>query len=147
MPFVINIPQKTVLLWQFRLSLIFAVVAAVSVYLSYIYLWFLILTAIICILYFFTVFFFIPHHILSYKITVSEKAIVIKRGFLIKTEYIMPCVRMIYAESYSLHFSSKYKLSGLVLHAARGILIIAEIKSDDAAVLIGYIEGNYEKHD
>ena len=147
MPYVIKIPQKTVLLWQIRTAVIFGVIIALSLYLCFISLWFLILTSVTCILLLFSVFFFIPHHILSYKITVSEKAIVVKRGFIIKSEYIMPFVRMIYASSYSFPFSRKYCLSGLVLHAARGFLIIPEIKSEDAAVLIGYIEGNYEKNE
>lgn len=136
-----KVPEKTVFLWQLRIALVFAALLPLFIYLCFISLWFLILTGIIYILCLILLFFIIPNYILSYKITIRGESISISRGFLIKSEYIMPTKRIIFSTAFSSPISRKLGLSGLILRVTRAFLIIPEIKSEDTEKIKQFLGG------
>ena len=140
----IKVPQKTVLLWQIRTALASTVFSVLSFYLCLISLYFLIFAVIYCILLILIIFFFIPYHILSYEIEIYENSLVVRRGFIIKAEYIIPFKRFVYATEYSTPISRRFKLSGLTVRISRSILIIPEIDIRETAKIMSYLGDNDE---
>lgn len=77
------------------------------------------------------IFAYIPNYFKAYSISLSQNALIVKSGVLLKTERIMPEPRMLYAESYHTPLSKAFGLSGLMLRASRAATFCAELKEKD----------------
>ena len=133
------LPQKTQVLWQIRIVTVFAILGATVVFFSRYNIWFLLPAAIVVTIGLLICFIFIPFYFKSYKITVDENSIIITKGIIIKTSYIMPYPRLIFAQSFTTPLSSAMKLKSIVLKAARGRILIPEMKHIDAEHLLDTI--------
>ena len=78
-------------------------------------------------------FWYFPQLRKSYRVTLSEKAVVLTRGVIFRQEYLLPCPRLIYVERFSTPLSALLGLQGLRLRAARGRLTISCLSREDAA--------------
>ncbi len=103
------------------------------------------LLKLLFVLLLFWIFWFLPKYFKSYRIEVSENAIVVKHGVFIETTQLMPFPRLIYAKSHSTPLADRLGLAGVFLRAARGIIIIPELEKADAVYLIQGISGGEKR--
>lgn len=137
----ITVPQKTVRLWQLRAFAAAAVIVLTLLRFSALTLWMLLPSGIAAAAAAVLIFWYIPKRFKSYKIEVNRQCITVYRGFIIKAEYILPEARMIYAGTYNSPLARKYRLSGVTLRAARGMLILPEISKRDAEKILAAVSG------
>ena len=139
-----KLPKETLLLWQIRVTVIFLLLITVlSVFFSFT-AWILIPIGAFILLCLFTALFYLPLYFKNYRLTVTKNAIVINSGVFLHFTHIMPYPRLIFANSFSSPLSSAFGLSGVILRAARGIIIIPEIKKELALQIINAIAGESE---
>lgn len=131
------IPEKTLMLWQIRVSAAAVIITAASVFLMFVSVWFLIFTVLLAVAFAFLLFWYLPHYLRSYELLFPKGAVIINRGVFIKTTHIMPFSRLIYAQSLSTPLAKSLGLAAMSLKAARSSLLIPEIASDD---VIRFIE-------
>ena len=137
----IRIPAETVRLWRIRAGAVAAVIEIILLRFCRLTLWMLLPAGIIAAAALVLILWFIPRHLESYGIIADIRAITVKRGFIFKAEHILPQPRMIYASAYSSPLARKMRLSGVILRAARGILIIPELRKKDAERLFAAASG------
>lgn len=133
---VYSLSRKTTILWQVRVAVIAAAIGIfVRLFLwgymefqASLWLYSLILTIVEI--------YYIPMYFKSYKISFPDGAILIERGILIRTTYVMPFSRLVYAQSYASPIAKLLKLSGLSFKAARSKIFIPEIAEDDVKYII-----------
>ena len=99
-------------------------------------LWFLLPALIIASLGLCFAFVYVPFYFKSYKITVDENSISIKKGVIIKTTQIMPFPRLVFAQSFTTPLSQIMKMKCVMLKAARAWVLIPEIENTDADYLL-----------
>lgn len=134
-----TIPDNTVKLWQIRCGVVSAVVlAALASFLS-ITLWMLVPVVVIFVLSLVFILWYVPTFLKSHIITADDSAVTVKRGVFIKTEHIMPFPRLVYSETFSTPLSERMGISGISLRAARGVILIPEIKKSDTELLLEYM--------
>lgn len=131
------IPEKTLMLWQIRVSAAAVIITAASAFLMFVSVWFLIFTVLLAVAFAFLLFWYLPHYLRSYELLFPKGAVIINRGVFIKTTHIMPFSRLIYAQSLSTPLAKSLGLAAMSLKAARSSLLIPEIASDD---VIRFIE-------
>ncbi len=124
-------PKRTALLWQIRISAISALLCAVTVRLSVVIG--LCLIAPICLA---VIFIYLPLYFKGCTVTITECAVCVSRGVIIKTTHIMPFPRLIFAESVTTPLAASMRLKGVVLRASRAFIVIPEMKSADADFLL-----------
>lgn len=81
-------------------------------------------------------FWYFPRLQKSYRLTLSEEAVTLTRGVLIRRQYLLPCPRLIYAEQFSTPFMGLLGLRGIRLRAARGRLTVPALGKEDAAAFL-----------
>lgn len=128
-------PKNTTLLWQIRIGImltVFNIVLYAAVKLFGINFHICAVAAAVLILIgIILIFAYIPSYFKAYSIELSENALIIKSGVLLKTERIMPEPRMLYTESYHTPLSKAFGLSGLMLRASRAATFCAELRATD----------------
>lgn len=87
--------------------------------------------------------FYIPRLHKSYRIILSEEAVVLIRGVFIRHQYIMPCPRMIYAERFRTPLLAALHIQGVRLMAARARLTIPALSLRDAEDVLSFIGMRY----
>ena len=140
-----EIPAKTLVLWQLRVAAAAVIITAASAFLCMIYVWFLILTALLAVFSAFVLFWYLPHYLRSYELLFPKGAVIINRGVFIKTTHIMPFSRLIYAQSISTPLAKAFDLAAISLKAARSSLIIPEIEADDVSRFIDALTAEGEE--
>ncbi len=136
-----KLPKKTQYLWQARIGTALLCVAAVTAFFIKFSLWMLLPTAIILFLSFLFVFAYLPRYFSSYSISSDGKAIIVRKGVIFKMTYIMPYPRMVFATVYSSPISAKLGVSGVIIKAARGWLILPEMDNADTERLVSVTAG------
>ena len=134
-----KLPEKTVLLWQIRLTAIAVLPVAVLSALCFLTLWLLLAAAVTAVVFLVLIFWYIPALLHSYEILFPSGAIVIKCGVFLKTTHIMPFSRMVCADSTATPLARKMRLSALTLKAARSRIIIPELDQKDVRYFIDYL--------
>ena len=134
-----KLPEKTVLLWQIRLTAIAVLPVAVLASLCFLTLWMLLAAAVTAAVFCVLILWYIPDLLHSYEILFPSGAIVIKCGVFLKTTHIMPFSRMVCANSLATPLARKMRLSALTLKAARSRIIIPELDQKDVRYFIDYL--------
>ena len=132
----IKLPKKTQYLWQIRFSVVLLSAAILSICFVGVSLWMILPAAIIILLWAIFVFLYLPRYFASFRIVCDKKAIIVNKGVIFKMTYIMPYPRMVYTTLYSLPISYKMGLSGVIIKAARGWLILPEMEKEKSARFI-----------
>ena len=135
------ITKKTLKLWQFRVGLITILLFIIFFRLLLISVWMLIPLVIIISLSSIFIFWYIPLYFKNYRIYYSQVSFEIHRGVFFKATLIMPYPRLIYVSAYSSPISRKMGLSGAVLKASRGLIIVPEINKQDIDMLMRIAAG------
>ncbi len=131
-----TLPKRTRILWQIRILIAFAALGAAVAFFARYANWLLFLAAIIVIFGLVFVITYVPFFFKSYKIMIDKSSICITKGILIKTTNIMPFPRLVFAQSFTTPLSSILKLKCVMLKAARGWILIPELKSTDVDYLL-----------
>ena len=131
-----KLPKKTRLLWQLRFAALNLIIIALCVYFYASYKFLLVAGAIITAVCIFTMFWYIPHFIRSYRIRCSGGAVVINRGVFIKTTHIMPYSKLIYTQTFTTPVAKLMGLQALSLKAARIKITVPELELDVAEKLL-----------
>ena len=138
----ITVPRSTVRLWRLRTAAAAGFIALPLFRLLSLTLWMLLPAGIIVLAAAVLMFWYIPRRFSSYLIRVNRQCITVYRGFIIKAEYILPQPRMIYAGTYTSPLARKYRLSGVTLRAARGMLVLPELSKKDAEKILAAASGD-----
>lgn len=131
-----SLPKKTRTLWQIRVVIVFLALCAAVAFFSRFTLWFLLPAAIIAAIGLLAAFVYIPFYFKSFAIAVDENAICISKGVVIKTTQIMPFPRLVFAQSFTSPIASAMHLKCIILKAARGWMLIPEMKNEEAEYLL-----------
>ncbi len=134
-----KLPKKTTLLWQVRIILITAVLSALCYYFSYLFSFLQIAAIVIAVLGVLIAFLYLPFFFKSYKIILSNDAVIVKFGIIVKTDYIMPYKRMIYAQSFQTPLARIMGIAAIRLKAARSYLLVAEIDQKSVKGIMDFL--------
>ena len=93
----------------------------------------------------FIAFFYIPRYFDSCRVTITETALIVKRGVFIKRRYILPCPRMIYFDRTQTLADRLFGLYSVRVHAARAKLTIHGLSRNEALKLTMLLSGENEK--
>lgn len=126
---IYRLPKSSMCLWTVRSALLTGAVCAVFYWFApYRFIRAYALPTIIGIGAIIT-FVYLPLFLSSYKVTVNESSIWVDCGVIFKTQYIMPNKRTVYMETVSLPLDRIFSLSGLLIHASRGVCIVLQLKN------------------
>lgn len=131
-----SLPRKTLMLWRIRIGMLAVAATAAAAFLCFASWWFLLLVGLIAAVFAVIMLWYLPKYLQSYVIKFSNTAIIINRGVFIRTSHIMPFSRMVYTQSYTTPIARYIGLSGLILRAARSMLVIPELERQDALNII-----------
>ena len=134
-----KLPKKTTLLWQIRIILITAVLSALCYYFSYLFSFLQSAAIVIAVLGVLIAFLYLPFFFKSYKIILSNDAVIVKFGIIVKTDYIMPYKRMIYAQSFQTPLARIMGIAAIRLKAARSYLLVAEIDQKSVKGIMDFL--------
>lgn len=135
------VPRGTLRLWQLRIGIIAAVLLLILFRLCFVTLWILIPMALILSFAVIVMFWYLPLYFRCFKVIYDDGAFEIRRGVFFKVTLIMPYPRLIYVSAFSSPVARKMGLSGAVLKAARGFVIIPELEKEDIKGLIRIASG------
>ena len=134
-----KLPRKTTLLWQIRIILVTLVLVAGCLYFKSLFTPLTIIAIVIAAIGLFASLFYLPLYFKSYRIYLSEEAVIVKFGILIKFEHIMPYKRMIYAQSIATPLAKKLGLAAVRLKAARSYLFVVETEEKSVKAIIDFL--------
>ncbi len=134
-----TLPKKTILLWQVRLVITTFVLAALCFYFSELLTYLKIAAVVIAVLGLLVTFIYLPFFFKSYKIILTNDAVIVKYGILIKIDHIMPYKRMIYAQSLQTPLARIFGVAAVRLKAARSYLFVAEIENESVQSIIDFL--------
>ncbi len=127
-----KIPQKTIVLWEIRFSLLAVVFWGILFF--YIEMNY---TINLIFMFFVTIIsFYMPFYLKSFEIYVKDKRIEIKSGIIIKTEYILPNKALIYGEAFTTPIAAKLDVFAVALKGVRKVIVIPELKKEDAEAIL-----------
>lgn len=139
--------KRTVLLWQARIALIGICLSAIFVaFCSYgLFLLFsaVLTLALTCI----ALFWCLPNFFKTYTVKVTDSAVIIEKGVIIRVSHIMPFKRLVFAASHATPLGSFLNLKGVTLRAARSRVFIPEIDSKNARKLIFALSSGGNAHE
>lgn len=138
----IKLPLKTRILWQIRLSVLFIIIIGAVAAFTPLTAWMLLPSAVLFALALIFLFWYVPAFFKSYEILIENGTVIINRGVFIKTTYIMPFPRLVFAQKVSTIVSSRLRLCAVALKAARGFVIIPEMELSDAERLLMSLAGD-----
>ena len=124
-------PQKTLMLWQIRSVLLLIVIAALTIWISFLTLYFLIVTGVTLVILAIAAYVYLPLYIKRYSVSVGPAAIIIRSGVFIRRENIMPRPRMVYAQQITSPLARIFRVSSLCLNAARASTVTLELDRKD----------------
>lgn len=131
-----SLPNKTRRLWQLRIAVVF-VLFFIAVFLIFKFSFLsLVINLILLVFKFILLLIYIPLYFKNYKISVYKSSISVSKGVFLKTVYIMPFPRLVFAQSFETPLSAMLNLRGVLLKAARSWLLIPELKRIDAEYLL-----------
>ena len=136
-----NVPKHTLRLWQLRVGIVSMLILLTILRLFFITIWSLLPTVIIASLSIIVIFWYLPLFFSRYRIIYDNNSIEIQKGVFFKAIIIMPYPRLVYVSAFSSPFARYLGVSGAVLKAARGFIIIPEIEKDDIKELIKIAAG------
>lgn len=134
-----SLPKKTTWLWFIRIIVITFILVALCLYFTPLFTPLKIAAIVIGILGLIVAFVYLPFFFKTYKIILSNDAVIVKYGILIKVEHIMPYKRMIYAQSFETPFARILGVAAVRLKAARSYLLVAEIEKESARAIIDFL--------
>ena len=134
-----TLPKKTTWLWLVRIVVITFILVAVCLYFSSLFSFLKIAAIVIGVLGLVLSFVYLPFFFKSYKIILSNDAVIVKFGIIIKVEHIMPYKRMIYAQSIETPLARLLGVAAVRLKAARSYLLVAEIEKESAQAIINFL--------
>lgn len=134
-----TLPKKTTLLWQVRIIIITFILVAACLYFEPLFSFLKIAAIIIGIIGIILAFLYSPFFFKSYKIILSNDAVIVKFGIIVKIEHIMPYKRMIYAQSFETPLARIFGIAAVRLKAARSYLFVAEIEKEAAQTIIDFL--------
>ena len=134
-----TLPKRTTWLWFVRLILITFILLALCYYFSPLFAPLKIAAIIIGILGLLLAFVYLPFFFKTYKIILSNDAVIVKYGIFIKVEHIMPYKRMIYAQSFETPLARVLGVTAVRLKAARSYLLVAETEKESAQAIIDFL--------
>ncbi len=139
-------PKKTGTLLKIRLGIIFLLLSAIIVYLSFLFS-FALLYALIPLfaLYLFVSFFYIPRFISSTSVYVSSEGVTVTYGVFIKTEHILPVLRLIFTETTVTPLSRAFGVCSVSFSGVKAKVKTPEILIADAIKITKYIENEKAK--
>ncbi|MBO5211184.1 MAG: PH domain-containing protein [Clostridia bacterium] len=134
-----TLPKKTTWLWFVRVILITFILVAICLYFTPLFSFLKIAAIVIGILGIIIAFLYLPFFFKTYKIILSNDAVIVKYGIFIKAEHIMPYKRMIYAQSFETPLARLWGVAAVRLKAARSYLLVAEIEKESARSIIDFL--------
>ena len=134
-----TLPKKTTWLWILRILLVTFILVALCLYFTSLFSFLKIAAIVIGVLGLITSFIYLPFFFKTYKIILSNDAVIVKFGIFIKAEHIMPYKRMIYAQSFESPLARVLGVAAVRLKAARSYLIVAEIEKESAQAIIDFL--------
>lgn len=134
-----TLPKKTTYLWMVRIVIITFILVAACLYFSQLFSFLKIVAVIIGILGLILTFVYLPFFFKSYRIILSNDAVIVKFGIFIKVEHIMPYKRMIYAQSYATPLARILGVAAVRLKAARSYLFVAETEIESVQAIIDFL--------
>ena len=134
-----TLPKKTTLLWQIRIIIITFILVAACLYFEPLFSFLKIFAIVIGIIGIILAFLYLPFFFKSYKIILSNDAVIVKFGIIVKIEHIMPYKRMIYAQSFETPLARIFGIAAVRLKAARSYLLVAEIEKEAAQTIIDFL--------
>lgn len=134
-----KLPKTTTLLWQVRTILVSLGLAALLYYFSFHFLFLQIAVIVVVVIGLLIAFLYLPFFFKTYKIILSNDAVIVKYGIFIKVDHIMPYKRMIYAQSFQTPLARLMHISAVRLKAARSYLLVAEIDQDSAQAILDFL--------
>ena len=137
----IRLPKETKYLWCIRIAFPSAALLILFAFLCKLSLWLLIPLALTAVSAVFLIFWYVPLFIKNYNISIKNDAFVINTGVFLKTTYIMPYPRMIYVSSFSSPIARRLGICAVVMRAARGFILVPEIKIKDVEMISKKAEG------
>ena len=120
-----TLPKKTTWLWILRILLVTFILVALCLYFTSLFSFLKIVAIVIGVLGLITSFIYLPFFFKTYKIILSNDAVIVKFGIFIKAEHIMPYKRMIYAQSFESPLARVLGVAAVRLMAARSYLLVA----------------------
>lgn len=138
MPKEKKLPKNTLRLWQIRIGTLGVLLTALLSVSAVFTKWMFLAAFITALLFIVCVFIFLPLYIDSYKISFDDTSISVSYGIIFRTTFVMPYPRMVYIKLFATPLTKALRLSGVVLKAARGSLIVPEIEEADALLLMEY---------
>lgn len=127
-----KLPEKTLRLWQIRAAVFNLLVLLICFYFRAAYSFVLAVGIIITLICQFGILWYLPRFIRSYRIRITDGAVVINRGVFIKTTHIMPYSRMIYTQTFITPIAKLMGLEAFSLKAARSRITVPEMLNSDA---------------
>ena len=134
-----TLPKRTTWLWILRILFVTFLLVALCLYFTPLFSFLKIAAIVIGVLGLITSFVYLPFFFKTYKIILSNDAVIVKFGILIKIEHIMPYKRMIYAQSFETPLSRVLGIAAVRLKAARSYLLVAEIEKESARAIIDFL--------
>ena len=131
-----KIPLRTLLLWQIRAALIWALLSAICGFFCFTIKALFIVIIILAILFAIIIFWYLPKYYKLCEIQYINGAVVVKCGVIFRNTYILPFSRLIYTQCIVTPLSRIFGLTALTLKAARSRLYVPEILNYDAHELI-----------
>lgn len=139
-----TLPKKTTILWQVRFIVITFVLVALCLYFSTFSIYLKIAAIIIGVLGLLITFIYLPFFFKSYQVILTNDAVIVKYGILIKVDHIMPYKRMIYAQSFETPLARIFGIAGVRLKAARSYLFVVETEKESVQAIIDFLaEGEH----
>ena len=134
-----TLPKRTTWLWFVRVIFITFIVSVLCLYFAPLFSLLKIAAIVIAVLGVILAFVYLPFFFKTYKIILSNDAVIVKYGILIKVEHIMPYKRMIYAQSFETPLARILGVTAVRLKAARSYLFVAEIEKESAQAIIDFL--------
>ena len=144
----VNLPKKTLFLWQIRVVMLTTVLILFCIRYSGALPFLKIVALLVGIAGILTVAIYLPLFFKGYEILFKNEAILINYGVFIKFSHIMPYTRLIYAQSFSTPFATFFGVTAVSLKAARSRVIVPELNNKDAKYIIDSLTGevDYEEN-
>ena len=136
-----SVPKKTKILWQLRFAAVVMILCAAVASFSPLSKWLWLPCGIIGLLGILLIFVYLPAYFANCRITVGDDAVMVTRGVFIRTTHIMPYPRMIYVSSFSSPIARRLGICAVVMRAARGFILVPEIKIKDVEMISKKAEG------
>lgn len=134
-----TLPKKTTILWQIRVIVVTFILASLCLYFVPFFSFLKVAAIVIAVLGVLIAFLYLPFFFKTYKIILSNDAVIVKFGIIIKLEHIMPYKRMIYAQSFETPMARIMGVTAVRLKAARSYLLVAEIEKESAQSIIDFL--------